>query len=248
MRKQSGKRSLCDFLFETKAEEWQALGFYARFEQVVAVTVTIIISVVIVFALLALIREVITGLLFDRLDLLSQAGFKHLFGMIMTVLIAMEFKHSIIKVAGRRESIIRVRTVLLIALMALARKFIILDAEKVSAATLAALSAALLALGVAYWLIREQDLRLAQRSAGRSRGRTRASRRPFPGPRSSQSPDTATRTSVAVGSHFFPGSDTGPHKADSNSARPGLWPTNKTLRAVAGQSRSTASKSDTEAS
>jgi len=187
MREPSDKRSLSDFFFETKTEEWQALGFYARFEQVVAITVTIIISVVIVFALLALIKEVVTGLIFGELDPLSQTGFKQLFAMIMTVLIAMEFKHSIIKVAGRQESIIRVRTVILIALMALTRKLIILDVEKVAATTLAALAAALLALGLVYWMLREQERRLDQAAgAGRPRSRYLPQRRPFPGPRATQ--------------------------------------------------------------
>jgi hypothetical protein len=42
----------------------------------------------------------------------------------MTLLIAMEFKHSILRVIARKERIIQVKTVLLIALLALARKFI----------------------------------------------------------------------------------------------------------------------------
>lgn len=37
--------------------------------------------------------------------------FQSVFGMIMTLLIAMEFKHSIVRVAQRRDSIIRVKTV-----------------------------------------------------------------------------------------------------------------------------------------
>lgn len=49
--------------------------------------------------------------------------------MIMTLLIAMEFKHSIVRVALRRDSIIQVKTVVLIALIALSRKFVILDSN-----------------------------------------------------------------------------------------------------------------------
>ncbi len=82
------------------------MGFYERFEQVVAVIVTIIISVVIVFALFGLIQEVLTGLVLGDLDPLNHATFTRLFGMIMAVLIAMEFKHSIIKVAGRKANIV----------------------------------------------------------------------------------------------------------------------------------------------
>lgn len=53
-----------------------------------------------------------------------------MFGMIMTLLIAMEFKHSIVRVALRRDSIIQVKTVILIGLIALARKFVILTPRR----------------------------------------------------------------------------------------------------------------------
>ena len=47
----------------------------------------------------------------------------------MTLLIAMGFKHSIIKAALWRENIVRAKTVLLIALLALSRKFLILNPD-----------------------------------------------------------------------------------------------------------------------
>ena len=46
---------------------------------------------------------------------------------VMTVLIALEFNHSILGVLERKHGVIQVRTVVLIALLALVRKFIILD-------------------------------------------------------------------------------------------------------------------------
>ncbi|MFN4147993.1 MAG: phosphate-starvation-inducible PsiE family protein, partial [Rhodocyclaceae bacterium] len=79
------------------------------------------------------------------------------FGAVMTLLIAMEFKHSIIQVAMRRSNIIQLKTVILIALLALARKFIILDPENTGADKIAALAGAVLALGIVYWTIRERD-------------------------------------------------------------------------------------------
>jgi uncharacterized membrane protein (DUF373 family) len=86
--------------------------------------------------------------------------------MIMTLLIAMEFKHSIVRVALRNESIIQVKTVVLIALLALSRKFVILDIASTEAATIAALAGATLVLGVVYWLLRERDDRLPPGKAG----------------------------------------------------------------------------------
>lgn len=49
-----------------------------------------------------------------------------MFGMIMMLLIAIEFKHSIVRWPLRRDSIIQVKTVILIGRFALARKILIL--------------------------------------------------------------------------------------------------------------------------
>jgi uncharacterized membrane protein (DUF373 family) len=75
----------------------------------------------------------------------------------MTLLIAMEFKHSIMIVTRRQQNIIQVKTVILVSLLALARKFIILDIQNIEAAKIAALALALVALGAVYWLMRERD-------------------------------------------------------------------------------------------
>lgn len=103
------------------------MTFYERFEQVVALILANVIAIVIMISLLQLLRAVVVLLAGEAYSLLEHSVFQGLFGMIMTLLIAMEFKHSIIRVALRRDSIIQVKTVVLIALIALARKFVILD-------------------------------------------------------------------------------------------------------------------------
>jgi uncharacterized membrane protein (DUF373 family) len=135
---------------------WQVMTVYERFEQVVALVLSIVIAVIIVVAVIELIEIVVFVLLNAPLNPTQSDAFQVVFGMIMTLLIALEFKHSIVKVAMRRESIIQVKTVILIALIALARKFVVLDAET-SPAKIAALAGALLALGIVYWLVRERD-------------------------------------------------------------------------------------------
>ncbi|WP_246205824.1 phosphate-starvation-inducible PsiE family protein [Microvirga arsenatis] len=69
-------------------------------------------------------------MLFGLLDPAETGVFQVVFDMISTVLIALEFNHSTIGVLHRKECILQVRTVVLIALLALVRKFIILDATK----------------------------------------------------------------------------------------------------------------------
>jgi uncharacterized membrane protein (DUF373 family) len=79
--------------------------------------------------------------------------------MIFTVIIALEFKHSILIVLERQESVIRVRSIILIAMLAMVRKFIILDLRETETAELFALASAILALGIVHWLVRDQDRR-----------------------------------------------------------------------------------------
>jgi uncharacterized membrane protein (DUF373 family) len=53
----------------------------------------------------------------------------------------------------------QVRTVILIALLAIVRKLILVDPSATDAAEIFALAAAILALGGVYWLVRDQDRR-----------------------------------------------------------------------------------------
>ena len=145
-------------LTKTFRAQWAVMTFYERFEQVIALALSAIIALIIVVSLLQLISIVFSLLVIDAFNPLDHKVFQTVFGMIMTLLIAMEFKHSIVRVALRRDSIIQVKTVILIGLIALARKFVILDPET-SPAKIAALAGAMLALGATYWLVRSLTLR-----------------------------------------------------------------------------------------
>jgi uncharacterized membrane protein (DUF373 family) len=140
---------------------WTTLGLYKRFEQVVALALTVLIAVVIVVAIWDLLKELTLLLAYGLLDPLDHRMFQVIFGQIMTVLIALEFNHSIIRVAAAKESIVQVKIVLLIGVLALARKLIILDTSEYSPGTILALAAALVVLGATYWLIRDPDRRQA---------------------------------------------------------------------------------------
>lgn len=155
----------------TLRERWPMMTLYERFEQVVAIVLSAVIAVIVVTSLVQLIREVFMLLVLDAFNPLDHKMFQTVFGMIMTVLIAMEFKHSIVRVVMGQDSIVQVKTVVLIALIALSRKFVILDPET-SPAKVAALSGAALALGIVYWLMRERDQRAldAERAAAAAQG------------------------------------------------------------------------------
>lgn len=156
MHKESGHKAL-----DEMRSQWRLMTIYERFEQVVAITLSGVIAVVIVISLIQLIRLVFTLLVMDALNPLDHKVFQLVFGATMTLLIAMEFKHSIVKVALRKESIIQVKTVILIAILALARKLIILEPD-IAPAKVAVLAGTVLALGLTYWLMRERDDRKSE--------------------------------------------------------------------------------------
>lgn len=140
---------------------WKPVALHERFEKMIAMVLSVAIAVIIIVSLIQVIRTIILMLLVDALNPLDHTVFQAVFGMIMTLLIAMEFLHSVVRMAVRGDSLIQVKTVLLIGLLALARKFIILDPAETSPGKIAALGAATLALGAVYWLLRERDDKVA---------------------------------------------------------------------------------------
>jgi uncharacterized membrane protein (DUF373 family) len=145
-------------------QDWAVLTAYQRFESVVAVILTLLVALVIAVALYRLMLTVFGELLLG-VDPLEQDVFQQIFGDVLTLLIALEFNHTLQYMVTRQQSIIQTKVVLLIALLALARKFILLDLDEVNPAQLVALAATALALGVVYWLMRERDDRAAGEKA-----------------------------------------------------------------------------------
>ena len=141
-------------------QQWKLLTIYQKFEHAVILVLTALIAVVVAFALWNLVLKILLSIIssggFDPTD---YAVFQAFFGMIFTVIIALEFKRSLLVVAERRHGIVQVRTVLLIALLAIVRKLMIIDLSEAEAQQVLALAAAILALGAVYWLVREQDRR-----------------------------------------------------------------------------------------
>jgi uncharacterized membrane protein (DUF373 family) len=139
--------------------QWRLLTYYQRFEAGVGFVLTIVIALIVLIALYRLCVGVVTGLLLGAFDPLDPAVFQGVFGEIMTVLIALEFNHTLRFAGTRHQSVIQTRVVILIAILALARKFVILDLGDSAPRNLLGLAGVTLALGLTYWLMREPDER-----------------------------------------------------------------------------------------
>jgi uncharacterized membrane protein (DUF373 family) len=124
---------------------WPA-QLHDEFEHIVIVVLTTLIAVFIVFATWNLALKIFLSIASSTFDPTDYAVFQAVFGMIFTVIIALEFKRSLLVVAERQHSVVQVRTVILIAMLAIVRKLRILDVGHATE-ELFALAAAVIALG-----------------------------------------------------------------------------------------------------
>jgi uncharacterized membrane protein (DUF373 family) len=139
---------------------WRLLTLYQKFERAVLLLLTGLIAVVVVAAMWNLTLKIVVSLVVAQtFDPTDHAVFQTVFGMIFTVIIALEFKRSLLVATERQRSIVEVRAVILLAMLAIVRKVIILDIAATDAMQLFGLAAAILALGAVYWLVRDQDVR-----------------------------------------------------------------------------------------
>src|ERR1700722_20389433 len=147
--------------------QFRLLSLYQRFEHIVITILTALIAIIVVVAVWNLTLKIVFGLILPgNLDPSDYAIFQGVFGMIFTVIIALEFKKSLLVIAERRENVVQIRSVVMIALLAICRKVIILDVKETDALQIFALAAAILALGIVYRLIRDSDQRLVNTALG----------------------------------------------------------------------------------
>jgi uncharacterized membrane protein (DUF373 family) len=153
-------------IFGETQENWAELSLYQRFEQIVVLLLSAVISLVILVAAFNLLQKVLGLLRLSLLDPSRPYIFQEIFGMIMIVLISLEFNHTILGLLDRGRSIVQVRAVVLIALLAVLRKFIVIEIGEADALLLLTLSASTLALGGVYWAVREQDRAIRKANSG----------------------------------------------------------------------------------
>ena len=166
---------------KTLKQEWNDLTSYQRFEQVISRIVMAFIAAVIVYSVVLVAYELAIDFTLGH-QFLEHEVLQDVFGSILTVLILLEFNHSIAVSLKQKTGIIQARIVVLIAILVIARKIILLDFKTASIEALAGHAGVALALGALYWLIT-----VSNRHSAATRATTPAPARPTPAtlPRSS---------------------------------------------------------------
>jgi uncharacterized membrane protein (DUF373 family) len=145
--------------FKTLKRLWKEMTYYEQFEQIVSRIVMVLIAALIVYLLIFIAVD-----LFDEfkrgLALADVEALKDVFGSILTILILIEFNHSIALALSKRSGVLQARFVVLIAILVIARKVILLDFNTATFEQLIGISGIAIAFGLLYWLInlRSSDL------------------------------------------------------------------------------------------
>jgi uncharacterized membrane protein (DUF373 family) len=144
----------------TKAD-WHKLASYERFEEIALVCVMVLLGVLTTFAIVYAAARIVTDLTLGE-AFLDKAALQDTFGLVLTIVILIEFNHSIFVALTHHTGAIQARIVVLIVVLVIARKLMLLDVSTLDAATLLGFGGIMLALGGLYWLITDADRRHAR--------------------------------------------------------------------------------------
>jgi uncharacterized membrane protein (DUF373 family) len=125
---------------------------YNTFEKLVVAALTLLVSVSVVLTLaqaaVALYQVVASGT-----HLIDHNAFIHVFAAFMTVLIALEFNHTVMADITTKAPLVKVRAVLLVALLALSRKVVLVDFKEIEYTAMIGLACLIVAVAGAYWFL-----------------------------------------------------------------------------------------------
>ncbi len=135
-------------IFGTKGYQW--------FEKLVIAALTLLVALSVLLTLaqsgVALYKVVVSDT-----HLLNHDAFIKVFGTFMTVLIALEFNHTVLADITVKAPLVKVRAVILVALLALSRKVVLVDFKEVEYTSMIGLAVLIVAVAGAYYVLRRED-------------------------------------------------------------------------------------------
>ncbi len=125
-------------------------------ESTIIYSLIIMMAGILILATIELAYSLVLTLAESKFLLINLDNLLDLFGVFLLVLIGIELLDTI-KVY-LRENIVHVEVVVLVAIIAIARKVVVLKAEELPGDTLLGIAAIIVALAIAYYLIRKAGL------------------------------------------------------------------------------------------
>ena len=134
--------------FGTKSYQW--------FELLMVAALTLMVSISVVLTMIHAGYELF-HVMSGGIQNFNHDQFVTVFGAFMTVLIALEFNHTVLPEISSGTPIVKVRAVILVALLALARKLVLVDYHKEDYTSLIALAVLVVSATFAYWVVRRDE-------------------------------------------------------------------------------------------
>lgn len=131
------------------------LSYLDKFQKFIIVILAILMGLVVMLATLELVYVIALDLLSPPIVLLDSKELLDIFGYFLLILIGIELLETFSIYLHERA--INVQVVLLVAMIALARKVIILDAEEIQSLTLFAIGFVILALAAGYYMVKKSQ-------------------------------------------------------------------------------------------
>jgi uncharacterized membrane protein (DUF373 family) len=152
----------------SQSSGWRDLSYYLYFERVALLLVLVMLSAIAAYAIVSAALKLASDMLLGE-SFLDKAALQDTFGLLLTIVIVLEFNHSIFVALTERTGVIQARLMIIITILVIVRKLMLMDFTTVEPQTLLSFGGLLLALGALYWLIstgdRKQHIDLSRTTA-----------------------------------------------------------------------------------
>jgi uncharacterized membrane protein (DUF373 family) len=120
--------------------------------------ILLVTSVVLILAFIDIVYDITQKIISPPMFIIDASGLMDLFSLLLVLLIGLELVETI--KAYLKEDIVHVEFIVLVAIIAIARKVIVWDFNKYSVEELLSLAAMTVGLGITYFLIKKSGVKI----------------------------------------------------------------------------------------
>lgn len=134
------------------------LQFIKYIERVIIWGILMVMSTILVLAFIDIVYEIVQHIKAEPMFIIDANGLMGLFSLFLVLLIGLELLETI--KAYLKDDIVHVEFIILVAIIAIARKAIVWDFNKYTTEELISLAIMILALGATYFLIKKANIKI----------------------------------------------------------------------------------------
>lgn len=142
------------------------LKFIKVIEKILISVILVIFFTILILAFIDIVYVIIENILEPPILIIDADKLMELFSLFLIILLGLELLETI--KAYLEEDVVHVELVVLVAIIALARKVIIWDFNKYSYTELISLAIIIVALGITYFLIKRADIKIKLSRKGKT--------------------------------------------------------------------------------